>query len=374
MRLEERQVIEAILADTASYYHRNLNGEARHYLIETRGFTEETIERFRIGYSNGGLRDYLINEIGRPEELCLMSGVLKRNESGEIRDHFYSRIIFPNIRRGHVVHLTGREFSGGGGPKYLHLAGEISYLFNEDALADEVVYITEGPTDCITAVQNGLPAVAVLGATSFKQEFAPRFSRCEKVYVCLDGDPAGEAGASRIGEFMPDRSYIVQLPPGVDLDEYLRGHSREEFQQLVASSKRFLQHKLEQIPQNTERTELPRRLEPILRVLSRMNEALAEHFLNNDLRIWFSFRSEEVDAYRRLLRGRRQSERRERGSRNTQGSQEASYLAKFDGLIDLAEQNGAVAYLVKEGNAILVKDHVDLDGVRYVPPPKAKVP
>ena len=318
MRQDERLAIDVIREDTTSFYHNNLGNEAKSYLIE-KGFTEETIERFRIGYANGGLRDYLVNERGHSEELCLMSGVLKKDESGAIGDRFYRRIIFPNIRRGRVVHLTGREF-GGGGPKYLHLPGEIPCLFNEDALAGQEVYIAEGPTDCITAVQSNFPAVAVLGATSFKEEFVPRFSRCEKIFICLDGDPAGEAGASRIGEFMPDRSYIVQLPSGVDLDEYLRGHSREEFQQLVASSKRFLQHKLEQIPQNTERTELPRRLEPILRVLSRMNEALAEHFLNNALRIWFSFRSEEVDAYRRLLRGRRQSERRERGSRSTQGN------------------------------------------------------
>ena len=136
-----------------------------------------------------------------------------------------------------------------------------------NVLSSDVVYIAEGPADCITAAQLGFPAVAALGATSFKRETVPRFANCERIYVCLDGDPAGEAGALRIGEFIPDRSYLVQLPQGLDLDEYLRGHGREGFQQVVASSKRFLQYRLEQIPHDIDRARASRRLKPILKYL-----------------------------------------------------------------------------------------------------------
>ncbi len=373
MPQEDRLAIEEILGDTASFYETCLDREAKRYLMEERGFSEESILRFRIGYAAGGLLDHLLNHLGRLEELCLRSGVLKRDANGMIRDYFFGRIVFPILKRNRVVHLTGREFNGNG-PKYLHLRGEIPCLYNEDALGVNSVYVTEGPTDCITAVQSGLPAVAVLGAMSFKQEFVPRFSRCEKVFICLDGDRAGEEGALKIGEFLPDKSNIVQLPAGVDLDEYLRTHGREEFQRIVTASKNFLQFRLELIPQDTERTELPRRLEPVLRVLSHMDEAVAEHFLDNNLRDRFELRSGEVDCYRRILRRQRRSDRRERENRGAQERQEPNYIAKFDSLIDLVEQNGAVVFLVKEGNNIAVRDHVDLDGVRSVPPPKVKIP
>ena len=91
---------------------------------------------------------------------------------------------------------------------------------------------------------------------------------------------------------------------------------------------------------------------------------MAEHFLNHDLRGRFNLRSEEVDVYRRQLRGRRSSERGDRGDRDAQERQEPNYLAKFDGLVDLVEQNGTATFLVKEGNGIAAKDHVSLDGVR----------
>lgn len=373
MSQEERRAIESILDNTTSFYQNSLNDRVKRYLSEERGFTEQTILRFRIGYAAGGLRDHLINHLGHDVEMCIRAGVLKRNDDGVIQDYFFRRIVFPILKRDQVVHLTGREFDGGG-PKYLHLPGEMSFLYNEDALSSNVIFIAEGPTDCITAVQFGLPAIALLGATSFKQEFVPRIAHCEKIFVCLDGDAAGEAGALRIGEFIPDRSYIVRLPQGLDLDEYLREHGPEGFQQIVASSKRFLRYRLEEIPQDIDRAELPRRLETILRVLSRLDEALTEHFLNHDLRDWFSLRSEEVDVYRRQVRGKRRTERRNRENRDAQEKQETNYLAKFTGLVDLAEQNGATIFLVKDGNGITVEDHVNLDGIRFIPPPKVRVP
>lgn len=195
MDIDKSELREKILADTASFYHSQLAKEIRIYLLEERKFTEEILSRFQIGYANGRLKDHLLNERNYSEEACLESGVIKKLDSGGVQDFFLNRIIFPNIKNGTVLHLTGRSIHGTE-PKYLHLPGPILHLFNEGALPNREVLITEGPTDCISAVQYGYPTVAIYGSNGFKPEFVPRFSRCEIAYVCFDGDHAGERGAS----------------------------------------------------------------------------------------------------------------------------------------------------------------------------------
>ena len=191
-RIREDRQLEDILAETARFYHQTLTSEAKDYLTKVRGFTEETISRFQIGYAIGGLREYLIHKCRFPLDSCLKARVLRRRDGGVTTDYFYHRIIFPNIKRGRVVHLSGRSLDGGQ-PKYLHLAGEIRYLYNEDALSNREIYITEGIPDCISLVQAGYPAAAVLGSSNFKLEYLPRFSRCETICVSM-GTKLGRKG------------------------------------------------------------------------------------------------------------------------------------------------------------------------------------
>ena len=46
------------------------------------------------------------------------------------------------------------------------------------------------------------------------------------------------------------------------------------------------------------------------------------------------------------------------------------YSAQFEGLVDLVEHEGAVAFLVKEGEQLLILPEVERDGQRLIPPPK----
>ena len=145
-QIEESRRIEDILTATADFYFQSLTVEARKYLIEERGLSEDTIRRFKIGYACGGLKEHLTQVRKFPEELCLKAGVLKQADRKSVRDYFFRRIVFPNFRGGSIVHLSGRSLDGGE-PKYLHLPGEIHYLFNESALWADEVLVTGSPTD-----------------------------------------------------------------------------------------------------------------------------------------------------------------------------------------------------------------------------------
>ena len=135
--LEAERRVEEIMDRTAQYYHEHLTDEIRSYLNDKRGFSDESITRFRIGYANGDLQRHLVDTAGFSEDLCIKSGVLKKMPDGRVVDHFRERIIFPNRKHGRVVHLTGR-IANDGDPKYLHLPGPITHLFNEDAPRDSV--------------------------------------------------------------------------------------------------------------------------------------------------------------------------------------------------------------------------------------------
>ncbi len=238
------RTIRSVLSATAEFYHKSLTSDARSYL-SGRGFADDLISRFRIGYALGGLRDYLLKEKGFSFEICVKAGVL-REENGKVRDYFYERIIFPNIRRGEVVHLTGRCLEKSE-PKYLHLPGRMECLYNEDALLESEVLICEGVPDCLSAIQAGYHAVAAFGTNQIREEHKGKFERCEAVYICMDGDKAGRRAAERIGEILSDKAIIVDLPEGTDVNEYLQNHSVEDFRSLLNSGRPYLDTELDRL-------------------------------------------------------------------------------------------------------------------------------
>lgn len=298
--IEQDRLLGDILTETAQFYHRSLTPSVRHYLGKERQFTEETVVRFKIGYANGGLKEHLLQKCGFPQALCIEAGVLKHHEGQAVRDYFYHRVIFPNIRRGRVVHLSGRSHNGHE-PKYLHLPGEIHYLYNEDALSGAEPIVAEGIPDCISAVQTGYDAVAILGASAFKLEYVSKFSRCETVYLCLDGDKAGFEGMLRIGDLLGDRAKVISLPQGFDLDGFLRKCGRESFEALIKSAPNTIIYELGLIPSNTPKTDLPRRLDPVLRKLARIEKAKAEAYLTYEVKARFDLKKQDIDAYRDLV-------------------------------------------------------------------------
>jgi DNA primase catalytic core len=266
--LKTQRSIEDVLTVTAHYYHRQLPSDAREYLTQARRFTEEMIERFLIGWSDGGLKEYLTGECDFPLDLCLEAGVLKKTDDNAVRDYFHKRIIFPNVRRGRVVHMTSRCMDGNE-PKYLHLPGKIEYLFNEDDLRSEEVVLTEGVPDCLSAVQAGHKAVAMLGTSHFKESLRGRFDRCQRVYVCMDGDQSGHQAAVKVGRILADKAIIVNLPEGQDVNDYMNSHEDDEFRRLLDGGRRFLDVEIDRIgglPENIREDELKTFL-PLLRQL-----------------------------------------------------------------------------------------------------------
>jgi DNA primase catalytic core len=370
--IKEDRVIEDILTESARFYHQSLTDEAKSYLLNERGLTQETISRFQIGFANGGLRQHLIDECKFPLDVCLKAGVV-REKDGATRDYFYQRIIFPNIKRGRVVHLSGRSLDGHE-PKYLHLPGEIRYLYNEDALSGKEVYITEGILDSLSAVQAGFPAVAIFGSHSLKPEQASKLSRCDAVYLCFDGDEAGWEGALKIGTLIGERAKIVRLPGGLDLNDYLKSHTKEDFAALTSSGLDIVKYELSLVAPDTDKTDLPDRLVSVLKKLAQMDRVKAEAYLNHAIKPRFDLRKKDIDGYRELVSKFRSESVEAPNIRLSRREAETVYTANLDGLVDLVEHEGSPAFLIKDRDKLCVLHEVEKDGVIYVPPPRQQIP
>jgi DNA primase catalytic core len=372
-RLHDESLRIDILNNTANYYHNQLNAEVLEYLINERGFSEETVKQNKIGYAKGGLHQYLLNDCKFPMDICVDSGVVNKKGNGGA-DFFHNRIIFPNIKNGNVVHLTGRALDGSI-PKYLHLADEIKYLFNEDALSHNKIFIAEGVPDAITLDQNGYPSVGVYGANTFKDSFVNKFSKCEEIYICLDGDRSGREGTLKIASLIGDRSRLIEMPHGTDVNEFFLHNSKEDFEKLIESSSDIFHFMLNATPASTEKIDLTDKLNPIIQFLSTIDQFKYEIYLK-EIKQKFELDNIEFSAIRKLVREnlKTYSPKKEKVTRSIHSS-EQKMTAKFDGLVDLVENDGKPAFLIKKkDDDIIAAENVTLDGETYIPPKINDIP
>ena len=209
-RQEKKSLLE-ILQDVKKNYLENLPklSHAQQYMQE-RGFSEEILSDFEIGYALAGMYEVL-KEHGQVSEGVAL-GVLKAYQNGGYYDFFKGRIIFPiSDKHGHCVGFGGRVMPSEakeGAPKYLNSPesevfhkSELLYGFhlarNSMAQCGEV-YLVEGYTDVMRMHQIGLRnCVATLGTALSAQHLAEIKKLCKKLIIFRDSDKAGETAAYR---------------------------------------------------------------------------------------------------------------------------------------------------------------------------------
>jgi DNA primase len=108
-KAEERQTVQDILTKAATIYHGNVTPEIREYIHKKWSINDETIDMLKIGYAepNG---DNLSSVSER--DTLLMSGLLLKFSTGNTKEFFSGRIVFPYWKNGKVVYFVARgDFS-----------------------------------------------------------------------------------------------------------------------------------------------------------------------------------------------------------------------------------------------------------------------
>ncbi len=257
-------VVEAVCA----WYESNLRsaeGRAALDYLRGRGFTDETIRRFRLGFSPDG-RGRLLQAMesqGIERRQLVEAGLIKLppNDTGrgggDPRDYFFNRVMFPIADgRGRIIALGGRIL-GDGQPKYLNspetpLFHKGRNLYNY-AMAREAskgagtVIVAEGYTDVIALAQAGLPnAVAPLGTALTEEQIGLLWRIADEPVLCFDGDNAGERAALRAAErampiLKPGKTLrFMGLPAGDDPDSLVQARGADGFRHLLAGARHLV--------------------------------------------------------------------------------------------------------------------------------------
>jgi DNA primase len=256
-----RDVMEAAIAFYHAVLLKSKPGEAALAYLRGRGFTDETIEKYQLGWAPDGW-DSLVRQLASKRqvsaaELVEVGLASPRQRGGGAYDRFRERVIFPiRDQNGHAVGLGGRILGKEGtgedgtdrGPKYLNspatpLFDKSRTLYLIDRAKSAVrkggqAVIVEGYTDALMAHQAGFDnVVASLGTALTPQQVALLTRYAKRIALAYDVDAAGQKagtfGATALEELIrqlaPDDSgvelddvRVVSLPEGKDPDEVVR--------------------------------------------------------------------------------------------------------------------------------------------------------
>jgi DNA primase len=212
-----------------------------------RGFREDIIRKFQLGYSLRD-RDNLYQTAirsGYKKEYLEKTGLVSVYENGGVADKFRDRVIFPiHSISGKVVAFGGRILKKDEKTaKYLnspesiiyHKSSELYgiYFARQSIVKQQKCYLVEGYTDVISMHQAGVENVVAPCGTSFTDgqvRLIRRFT--ENVTLLLDGDAAGIKAAVKDIDILLREGMnvkVVLLPDNDDPDSFARKHNAEQF-------------------------------------------------------------------------------------------------------------------------------------------------
>jgi len=247
---DRRSQILMLYQQASEYYIRLLKDPQegiipRKYLAD-RGLSEETIDKFKLGYAPDawdGLLNYLSLSAGASAATLEEAGLVKkRAESSGHYDLYRNRLMIPICDRdGRVIAFGGRTL-GDDQVKYInspespiYSKGQNLFGFNlaKDSIKErDSVIVVEGYFDAITPHQYGFTnVVATLGTALTEQQakLLVRYTDSKRVYLSFDADAAGaraiESGGetlNQIAEGVGIDLKVLKIPGGKDPDECLR--------------------------------------------------------------------------------------------------------------------------------------------------------
>jgi DNA primase len=233
---------------------------AKNY-VRGRGLTEESVERFRLGYAPEE-RGWILAH-ARRNRISLESlehvGLVAQaaDAPGIWRERFRGRLIFPiHDERGRTLGFGGRILpevervladQGTQVAKYINspettLFHKRTLLFGADLAKQATreagsVAVVEGYTDVIAAHQVGLRNVVGTLGTALGEDHLRSIRRLsESVVLVFDGDQAGQNAADRSLEFFLGSELdlrVLTLPANLDPCDFLLNEGATAFRSLI---------------------------------------------------------------------------------------------------------------------------------------------
>ena len=247
---DRRALLLEINKEAAKYFYsllRHPRGQKAYTYFKNRGLSDETMQKFGLGYSDqysDDLYRYLKGK-GYSDEILKETGLITYDEVRGGHDKFWNRAMFPIMDvHNHVIGFGGRVM-GDGEPKYLN--SPETKVFDKSrnlyglniarSTRKDQLLLCEGYMDVIALHQAGFDnAVASLGTalTSGHANLLKRYTK--EVYLTYDSDGAGVKAALRAIPILKEVGIvtkIINMQPYKDPDEFIKAMGAEEYQRRI---------------------------------------------------------------------------------------------------------------------------------------------
>ena len=229
-----------------------------------RGFSDETIRTFGLGYSLHSWDGFITRakEEGLNREDLLKAGLIRTREDGSDYDYFRGRAMFPIFTAtGRVVGFGARKLREDDPlGKYINspetpIYNKSRILFglfhSKDAVrAEDNSLMVEGYADLISLYQAGIQNVVASSGTALTEEQVQLISRySKKLTLVYDADSAGSNATIRGMDVALAQDLdvtVVELPEGEDPDSFVRKSGGKEFRKLLEQGVSFIDFKAKQ--------------------------------------------------------------------------------------------------------------------------------
>ncbi|HEX8549316.1 MAG TPA: DNA primase [Cytophagaceae bacterium] len=265
VRQSERDSLYIVLNFAKNYFKDLLlkhdEGQSIGYTyFKERGFSEETISKFDLGYSLGEWEGFtqVALKAGYSADILEKAGlILQRENPADARskyyDRFRGRVIFP------IHNLSGKVIAFGARilkaernqPKYVNSPetevyhkGNVLYGIHQAKQMirqEDECYLVEGYTDVISLHQAGVQNVVASSGTALTEEQIKLVSRfTPNVTVLYDGDAAGIKASVRGIDLILEAGlnvHIVLFPDGEDPDSYSKKVGASNFKEFIKANR-----------------------------------------------------------------------------------------------------------------------------------------
>ena len=247
---DERESLYIVSEYAQQYFQDTLfNTEAGKAIgmtyFKERGFTEETIQKFRLGFSPDEWTAFTDNALAKGYQLEFLekTGLTIVNADRKF-DRFKGRVMFPiHSMSGRVLGFGGRILTNDKKQaKYLNSPESEIYhkskvlygiFFAKQAIAKaDNCYLVEGYTDVIQMHQKGIENVVASSGTALTQDQIRLIHRLTpNITVLYDGDAAGLRASIRGVDLILEQGMNVKVctfPEGDDPDSFAHKTAYED--------------------------------------------------------------------------------------------------------------------------------------------------
>lgn len=319
-KYEHRKKLFEINNEAKLFYYKNLliNDIPKDY-IKKRNLNNNLINKFIIGYADGknSLYRHLLQK-GYQKDDIIEVGLINQDEKGNVYDKFRNRLMFPIIDiRGNVIGFGGRALADSRA-KYMNSPQSLAYdksknVYGVSNLKNSTkvgkIILVEGYMDVISLTNYGFDyAIASLG-TSLTHDQAKLIKRyCKNIYICYDGDSAGQKATSRAIEIFKEQDIspnIIVIPDNMDPDDYIKQYGNESFNRLIDNAMDSVIYEYKKILQKYDINDVKEKIQLIddlTTLLSKLDrEVIRDEYIkrfSDDLNI--EYVSLKKDVYNKL--------------------------------------------------------------------------